>query len=434
MGDRAGTRLPRPKTRGSDAFKAALDPLKTNAHFAQVGIGVIDFTRDHLAPDIWLFNEDKPYRIGSASKIAVLLAATQLRCDVRNILDLHPQIVEPKHLDALFANPKLWEKAKAPKTEMPYVRHIASNPPLISKIFDLAKSPVDFVGPDPNGRKDDHDKPVAAVQKAIFDQLPSDGELAWEMWSKLTFSERLWLAGCASDNVAATACLSELGVPYVKAVLRSYGLADHPDGGMHLLLSGGYSEIRARRKSTDAAPPRRLIDPEPITVEDYWWDPKARKFSDRSSHVPGSAAALTAYMIALMTNDLVNDGSLIFGEIGSTTIRKNLADGGPHDVDDRLIEEGILGVPGTTVTRQIDKIGLLQKTDKPPTEKAFLRCEFTYVETSQVPARSHGRTDMKYAIVATGVISEVDLQSPGPSARGKSDELGAFVHRALLTL
>src|SRR5439155_2910653 len=102
-------------------------------------------------------------------------------------------------------------------------------------------------------------------------------------------------------------------------------LAD-PDAGMNLLLSGGYSEIEPRRKPLDAAPPRPLSDPEPITVKDYWWDPATRKYSDRSSRVPGSTAALTAYMIALMTNDLVNDGSVVFGEIGCKTIHKNLAD------------------------------------------------------------------------------------------------------------
>jgi hypothetical protein len=117
MKDRSTTLLAKPKTRGSNAFKAALDPLKTNPHFAQVGIGVIDFTRDHNAPDIWLFNEDKAYRIGSATKIAILLAATQLRCDVRKILDLHI-ISTPAEFDALFSNKKLWEKAKAPKPEM----------------------------------------------------------------------------------------------------------------------------------------------------------------------------------------------------------------------------------------------------------------------------------------------------------------------------
>jgi hypothetical protein len=438
MGDRAATRLPKPKTRGSAAFKAALDPLKKRTEFKDVGIGVIDFSRSHSSPDVWLFNEDRPYRIGSAGKIAILLAAVQLRCDVRKILALHPQIVStPTELDALFGNRRLWRKAKAPKREAKAVLQIASNPPLVSKIFDFAKHPVDFAGPDPDGRKDAADKPVAAVQDAIFAKLAS-GHLEWETWSALSFSERFWLTGCLSDNVAATSCLSELGVPWVKAVQRSYGLAD-PSAGMNLFLSGGYSDITARRRAADAAPPRPLVGVDPITVEDYWWDPRTRKFSDRSSHVPGSAAALTAYMLALMTDGFVDDGSVALGGVGCTTIRKNLADGGPYDPDKLTefpdhpgaIRHGVLSAANTTITRQIDKIGLLQPEIG---AKAFLRCEFMYLETTTLdPGLPHGRKDLKYAIVATGVIADAD-KVHGTNAATKSVWLGAAVHQALLTL
>jgi|1186.fasta_scaffold07854_2 hypothetical protein len=438
MGARAGTQLPKPKIRGSQAFQDALKPIgdRDQAEFKGIGIGVIDFTRSQSKPDVWVHNEDEPYRIGSATKIAILLAATQLRCDVRRVRDLN-LISTKEEFDALFANPKLWAKAHAPPPEMPHVRQIASNPPLVSKILDFTNAKVDFAGLDPDGRKDAHYQPVAAVQDAIFAKLHGGSDLRWETWDELTFSDRLWLAGSHSDNVAATSCLSELGVPYVKAVQRAYGLANH-DAGMHLLLSGGYDQPKAKRKPSDAAPPRPIEYSEPFTVDDFWWSSRTGKFSDKSSHVPGSAAALTAYMIALMTDQLVIevDGS---GLAGCTTIKKNLGDGGPYDVDKLTefpghpgaIPHGVLSVPNTKINLQIDKIGLLATQTRPPGPKAFLRCEFMYLETKQDPAPAHGRNEMKYAIVATGVIADA---VPGKNAATKSVLLGAAVHQALLSL
>ena len=40
------------------------------------------------------------------------------------------------------------------------------------------------------------------------------------------------MAGLMSDNVAATTCISEIGVPYLKAVHARIRTFDHPDGGM----------------------------------------------------------------------------------------------------------------------------------------------------------------------------------------------------------
>ena len=430
IGDRATTRLPKPKTTGSDAFKAALDPIAAQADFSQFGIGVIDFTKDSMAPDVWLHNGDSAFRVGSATKIAILLAAVQLRLDVRQILALNI-ISTAADFDALFSNPSLWKKAKGPAVEM---RAIAANPPLISKIFDFGKDPVDFAGPDPNGRKDSDDKPVAATQDAIVAKLPSGGS-TWDKWTDFTFSERLWLAGCPSDDVAATACVSELGVPYIKAVQRSYGLADHLDGGMNLLLSSGYASIPASSGASAAKPPRQLPNPEPITVQDFWFSRKTGRFSDKRSWVPGSAAALTAYMIALMTDQFVNDRSLMFGQLGCDTIRKNLGDGGPYDADQvsphaGAIHVGVLSVPDTQITRQIDKVGILGTAVG---AKAALRCEFIYLETKQdPPPAAPARANLKYAIVATGVISEA--ATGGDVAATKSTKLGKAVHQALLTV
>jgi hypothetical protein len=452
MGDRTKTKLPVPTAHGPTAFKDALDNAVGKAHdFQDAGIAVMDFTGNALSPNIWLHNPGKTFRIGSASKIAMMLAAVQLRLDVRQILAMSPKIISTAaEFDALYANPKLWAKSKAPLTEE--MSRIASVPPLISKIFDFTKSPVDFAGPDPDGRIDAHGQPVLATQGAIVAKLPVDshgnpGDLAWDHWSDFTFSERLWLAGNRSDNVAATSCVCEIGLPYIKAVQRAYGLVDDdPKQGMHLFATRGYgSDPPASAKPPAVAPPRPLSehDVKKLEVADFS-DAGRGRFTDNRSWVPGSAAALAAYMIAMQTNSLVDDGSVgLFGQTGCTTLRNNLADGGPNSIEsffageDRIdhgvhVVTGVLAVPGTKINRQINKIGILKKSDH---VKAPLICEFVYLETQQVPkpAAPH-REFMQYAVAAVGLVSELDAKPPGHSASGKAGLLGAAVHQALLSL
>lgn len=418
MGARASTRLAKPAASGPAPFTTALDPIGTQHDFKDAGIAVIDFTRSATSPDVWLHNENASYRIGSAGKIAMMLAAVQLRLDVRKILDLKI-ISAPAEFDALVANRKLWAKAKAPVAEL---LPIAGNPPLISQIFDFTKTPVDFAGPDPDGQT------TEPKQKAIMDKL-AGGHLAWASWSALKFSERYWLSGCQSDNIAAATCVSQIGVPYIKAVQRAYGLADTVRG-MHLLSTSSYDKIPASATPPAVAPPRGITGPEPLPVLDEWKDSRGG-FTDKRSVVPGSAAALAAYMIGMVTESLVNDGSLAFGHVGCTTLRNNLADGGTHAIESFLVT-GVQGVAGTVINKQVNKIGILKKTDG---AKAQIVCEFVYLETQQVPKPPAPRREfMKYAVVAVGLISEVDATPPGHSSSGKAKLLGEAVHKALMGL
>jgi len=438
MGDRSKTKLPVPTAHGPTAFKNALDPIGAQHDFQDAGIVVVDFTNSASSPDIWLHNEAKAFRIGSASKIAMMLAAVQLRSDVRQILAMSPKIISTAaEFDALYANPKLWAKSKAPRSER--MSRIASVPPLISKIFDFSKSPVDFAGPDPDGRIDTHGQPDVATQNAIVAKLPPTvppgglQELAWDHWSDLSFSERLWLAGNRSDNVAATSCVCEIGLPYIKAVQRAYGLVDiDPKKGMHLFATRGYGvDPPASAKAPAVAPPRALsnADVEPLDVEDLW-DAGGKNFIDKRSWVPGSAAALAAYLIALKNDALVDD-NILFNH-ATHTLRNNLADGGPNTISSFFVEDGVKKVPHTKIKRQINKIGILKKSDG---AKAPLICEFVYLETQQVPkpAAPH-REFMQYAVAAVGLVSEVDAKPPGHSSSGKAGLLGAAVHKALLSL
>jgi hypothetical protein len=428
MRDRDTTRLPKPVTTGSAAFKTALNWIGTDPRFKDAGIGVIDFTNDPMHPSVWLNSPaDTPFRIGSASKIAMMLAAVQLRLDVRQIFGLAPQVISsPAEFDKAFRDPKLWAKAKAPQSQMQQIAGTA-NAPLISKIFDFDKSPIDFAGPDPDKQT------VPANQQKIVDKLPADGELAWETPS-LTFSERLWLTGCLSDNVAATICVSDIGVPYIKAVQRAYGLANHPSNGMHLLASSGYATIPRRTTPPAPKPPRQLTHVEPIPVNDFWFNEKSRKFDDKMSWVPGSAAALTAYMIALKTDAFADPGTgLVGGLTACQTIRNNLADGGSHAIQSFLVKgenvdnaNGIASV--ARVNTAINKIGILKKSDG---AKLPILCEFVYVETEEFAAPAHGRNKMKYAVIATGLTT---TSSSTLAPHRKSADLGVAVHKSLLTL
>jgi hypothetical protein len=433
--DPATTKLSEPLTDNPDAFTAALDPIASQDDWKDAGIGVIDFTNSATNPNVWLRDAEQPFRIGSASKIGMMLAAVQLRLDVRNILGLNI-ISDPKDFEAVFSNAKLWKKARPPWSQM---REIAAFPPLVSNIFDFNKVPVDFAGLDPNGRRDAQGKPVPAAQKAIMDQLPTDGELSWEKWSNLTFSEWLWLAGARSDNVAATACVSQVGPPYIKAVMRAYGLYD-PARGMHLFPSFWYDNYPKKSGRFPPAWPRRLPAAEPIPVRDFAQDGKGG-FTDQRSWVPGSAAALTAYMLAMMQNAFVVPGTPAgaTGVDACETLRRNLADGGSRTLGGFLVSgdqaQNIIGgvthvdAPHTKVTKQIEKIGLLNPADG---VKSPLVCEFVYLETKQVPAPAHGRSVMKYAVIVVSLISGT---GPGNhSSAQRSADLGEFVHKALLML
>jgi hypothetical protein len=60
--------------------------LSLPSKYDGLGVGVVNFTKDPSAPTVWLHNGGTPWRIASTGKIAVLLAAVQLRDDVRRVL------------------------------------------------------------------------------------------------------------------------------------------------------------------------------------------------------------------------------------------------------------------------------------------------------------------------------------------------------------
>lgn len=402
-------------TTGADSLAARLDPIGNDPNFKDFGIGVVDFTKNKLAPKIWLHNGDDAWRTGSTGKISILLAAVQLRDDVRLIQDTK-FISTPQEFDELFASPALWSRAPDPVT-----RQLANNhrPPRISTIFDFTKPQVDFFGPDP-------DTPDATD---IVRRLQAGGEkhLQWADAKNFDFSERLWLAGAKSDNRAATSCISEIGVAYLRAVQRAYRLFD-PKNGMHLQLAGLYGDfddnaLVSNRSSTIKF--RSLLDTQSNFVKDAMWASRPKVYDDQYSYQPGSAAALTAYMVALFRDELVAlDHGFEQGKIACDTIRNNLS----HGLTTRsnlAVGVGLI----THIKKQITKIGLLDVTAKEP---GALNCEFAYMETEEAtPAAKK----MQYGVVVMGIRSKNRTNPPsaaGGSAVSLTQNLGIQIHRALL--
>ena len=172
----------------------------------------------------------------------------------------------------------------------------------------------------------------------------------------------------------------------MKAVLRAYGFfEDDAAKGMRFLLSEGFANHDFIRQpvSVNAGPRtspkfdpatdfRPLTHPEKNDVKD------PNKFFGLRSNQTGSAAALTGYMSALMTDGLADPGTTVAASVEACqTIRNNMADG-VHVGIESFLATGIRGI--TTVTRQVDKIGILSKLDG---EADFLDCEFVYLETKE---------------------------------------------------
>ncbi len=415
----AATKLPKPKnTSGANSLATRLDPIATDARFTEIGIGVVDFTASVTSPKVWLHNGDDSWRTGSTGKISVLLAAMQLRNDVRLVQGSN-LLSTPEEYDNLFANPKLWAKAPDWRTGQIAGKDHA---PRISTIFDFTKSPkVDFFGPSP-------DAPNATD---IITRLnaASGAHLQWAHAHNFDFSERLWLMGARSDNRAATSCISEIGVAYLKAVQRAYGLFDEKNG-MHLLMAGYYSDFKdnalvSNRSATITF--RRLQNVEPHPVKDATHTKSSPKvFDDKSSWEPGSAAALLAYMIALKQDKLVVTSPPDEGKKACAIVRKNLSHGVAGQTQSHLVN-GVKET-GAQVTDQITKIGLLGKEDFEP---GPLNCEFAYMETEETSA---GKKKMQYGVVVSGIRSKPNPDgTPGPlSAVNMTRDIGMLVHTALL--
>lgn len=390
-------RLQRPSMTVDSYYRSKLDLITMEDEFRNLGIGVVDFTDSLSEPGVWFHNENAVYRMYSMGKLAILLAAVQLRDDVRRVKATGK--IQTKDFDDLFT--KIWRHAR--KDNKPNLSLMNSNklPPRISTVFDIDIDIPDFIGADVwNVTAGDQWNP--SDRAAIMDKRKPYHEIEWGKTApNFSFYERMWLAGAWSDNHAATSCISEIGQDYIVAVQEAYGLYDE-SAPMVMRLAIGYpgsSDIGGHVNLRSNSLEYRKLPP-----------PDYKPFSSLAGYrspMPGSAIALTAYMIALMQGRLA-------GPEGSATIRNFLGDEtylDPPTNPNRTLGSFILnGVSNLErVKKAYTKIGL--GGPNPPYEPNFLINEFTYVEAG----------DLKYGVVAMGIYGD-----PGIAIR-----LAERVHKAL---
>jgi hypothetical protein len=244
----------------------------------------------------------------------------------------------------------------------------AAHSPRVSTIFDLTAPNADFKGWN-----------SARSAKAIIDSLPiikkNDGaterELTWSEAPKYSFQERLWLTGAWSDNVAASTCLSDIGLPYMKAVERAWGLYD-PRIGMHLFLADGYALVSTSTPVTTDPGAKTYRDLSTGHREQHWVTDVNGSFGHNATQ-PGSAAALTAYMIALVQGRLVSQDAC-------DSILTFLSDTSKYATESFIVD-GVKARTAVPIART--KIGIL----------GTLLCEFAYLETGT----------LTFAVIATGI-------------------------------
>ena len=421
------SKLSRPtNTTEPPSFAAKLDyivdPLTApGKKFKDIGIGVVDFNGDPMHPKVWLHNEQHVWRVASTGKMAILLAAVQLRDDVKKV-KATGLVSTTDEFDELFSMPKLWKLAKNDKSKLLLIGQ-KGNAPRISTIFDFNLPKLDFRGaptstPPTVDKTEIIDKFKVTVGRPTWTTKTKSGTVVPGSVPAYSFFELLWLTGAVSDDVAATACVSEIGIDYIMAVQRAYGLFDDDERkGMRLLLSEGYDPgdptMTPVTTIHDTPKYRKIREKTPVQeVKDFFPGP------GNSSHQGGSAAALTAYMIALMQDMLVEQPTVALRKEVCDAIRMFMADetglfGASSPMQTSSVVEGVSSLAGAALTKARTKIGILRNDHISRTSgEGTLYCEFAYLEAE----------GLKYAVIVTGLFATSD---------GPPKELGIRIHQAL---
>jgi hypothetical protein len=393
----------------TNGLKAKLDPIASNPKFADMGIGVVDFSNDAQSPLIWLHQGDEPWWLVSTAKICILLAAVQLRADVRTVKSMNVGVSTEDDFDELFAT--VWTLAEENSIR---AISVGKYPPRISRIFDLAQTPIDFWGAG------------AFVQGLTgFD---GNHPVAWPDLRNLEFYDRMVLTGEWSDNVAATSCVSEIGVDYMKAVLQAHGLFDGDE--MHLWLSTGYKGKKSLKPRKDIdyrgirepLTPQKVINPLAIFEKNEARKRLLKEKGHRTTvggNQAGSASALTAYVIALVQNNLIGRGQdPSIGKSACDTIRACLGDYVHDPGHGSAAYEGVRAAAhsaGASIDHAYTKVGYDPLSDVGAGPGA-MRAEFNYFEVGP----------LKFGLVAAGIAARIE-----DTAYDNAEALGAAVYDAL---
>jgi Beta-lactamase enzyme family len=371
---------------------ALMKPVATNPRFKDISFGVVDFAAGPTKPRVFLHKDDTFWRMGSSGKIAALLAAAQLRDDVQKVKDTG-FLTKDTEYDDLFAT--IWSRSKNLRVSAIKGK---DGCPRVSTTIDVSKSQVNFMGAD-----------------VPFDRTKLPRTDKWERMPDFSFRDRLWLMGSKSDNVAAGSCISEIGLAYMKAVQRAYGLwDDDTKKGMRMLVASHYAEVKAGTPVSRAAGApkyrafRKKDDESHLGVKDEYIDGTGKPHVTSQS---GSVAAMAAFMIALIQNKFLNQGV-------SDAIKFFLADGGSDTLPGSLVH-GVQAI-ATTFGKIHSKGGALNPEGRGRGAKLALRSDLAYIEAD----------GKKYAIVAQGLlpftVGGIEVE---PDVQGQ--ELAKAIHTAL---
>ena len=301
--------------------------LPVKAKYSNLAVGVIVFDDTSLLPAHFFgWNLDVKCALGSGSKVMILYAAFQLRDDVR-------KVAAAGFSDAADLRRKLltaWKNSKAPAlVSLAQEIRAPDQAPFLDQIFDLSDpSAIEFKGMANCGVGDLHEDvsthPAKTALMVALEEAhshehsepphPAERWLAILTWK---FAKRLWLTTRWSDNAAAYSCATEIGLPYIHALMKASGLFTPNGPGMRLWLAAYENAPANLAPQTDPDPP--ADDPDKQTYSEAatllrrclnhakYRPPEVPAAGfDKVTKQDGTVRTMAALLIALAQEKLIN--------------------------------------------------------------------------------------------------------------------------------
>jgi len=426
--------------------------INQDARFAELDVAIIDFSGS--SPRVGMSSRpDNSSFIASMAKLGIIYAAFQLREDVRNVVrenikqssdgnGTFQQLTDADRLNKLkldlqtfwksnsnhlmrdeidAATGKKTGKAVAERADIGRLEYIFT----LNTLQDSPPDPnkIDFIGIEQCGLDKLDVIPSAAVQEVIsrLDSFPH-GKNSPENWrnvAELDFAARLWMGLAWSDNVAASTCVWDIGLPYIQALLLDSSLFDGSNG---LYLVRNYI-------------------PSP---------PAGTRFGNTPTYFPpntvgpvqrGTVRALTALMIAIERGELISDAASAdmqrllrpvrfatsgLANAGDTRV-PNALGRGPADPVERHPTDALIkgGVNREEVkNRQTNRVTALS-----------IACDWEYLKFGNQPRLQSMGIIILFSKIAHGIpdqlIADRSNTSDAPAAKAKANAARVKISRML---